>query len=162
MPSTGAWPCFLPPHMRESPVFLIFFLLFLLPLSSFINSSSRNYGGRLQLPPHPGPGPALHSHAHLMRRSHLGQVMVRKVGERGKMLVFLEHHDSAHQMTFILRLQSCFQPKTTVGHPEGPESLPKGFPGDHRHPERAPNRLLALTEDTSGLYCPHGGQVSKG
>ncbi|KAM7325799.1 hypothetical protein ACRRTK_016052 [Alexandromys fortis] len=43
---------------------------------SSINSSSRNHGEKLQPLPHPGPGPALHSQAHQMRKSHLGQVMV--------------------------------------------------------------------------------------
>lgn len=108
-----------PPCVRES-------LILLLP-SSFINSSSRNYGERLQPLPHPGPGPVLHSQAHRMRRSHLGQVMVRRVRDRGEILVFPEHHDPAHPVALSLGSSPASSPRQQWGTQRAQDLFPRGF-----------------------------------
>jgi hypothetical protein len=129
-----------------------------LPSSSFISSSSKNCGGRLQPPPHPGPGPAPRSQPHLKRRSHLGQVMVRRVGYKGQVLVD-GCWESWHYSTdgFCHQVPVLPPVPDSSGEPRGPRLCSLGSFRRPQIPRKSLAIPLALTESTPQVSIAYFG-----
>lgn len=62
-----------------------------------------------------------------MRKSHLGQVMVRRVGDRGKISVFPKHHVCAHPVALSPGSSPASSPRQQWGIQRAQNLFPRDF-----------------------------------